>query len=572
MITKLLNRIDNARLWLLGFILEIIVFIPYDIMGEASVFTWHDQMDENILNYVITARHLGDGLKVFPEMMGGLPASALQPYSYLLTLLYRVFDPFAAFLFSYAIIFAMSFFGMYFLVKTFTRSSIASLISAGLFAMLPFYPVYGAAVAGVPLCVYAIKLLSERKKIVLAYFLLALFTLMSHLVFTGYGVLGFWLLFLIYKFIRKDINRFEVSGFIGMIILYVLINIDLFKEMLFGLDSYVSHREEFVRRPTPFGQSFMNVFMGDGEHAFAGNKYLIIPVVAILAAFVVLMFLGKLEQWQRKLLFIALIEFAVIFLICVFYGFWNCGFVTDIKNSSSGLLRYFQLDRFYWLLPALWYSLLGICIAIPIKKDKFDILRYIIWALVLLPSVILVRNNSPFYMSVNQLNNGSNVTGYITWEAYYSEEVFEDIEKAIGKDMSTYRVGHIGICPAPALMHGFYTIDGYAGSYPLSYKHAFREIIADELALSPASAEYFDTWGSRCYLYNSQSGTSYMNGKASEVKYEGLKYNYDLLKDLGCEYLFSCGEIVDANDENLEILGVFSNDTAYWKIWVYRLK
>ncbi|MBR5943967.1 MAG: hypothetical protein IKZ94_03360, partial [Lachnospiraceae bacterium] len=107
--------------------------------------------------------------------------------------------------------------------------------------------------------------------------------------------------------------------------------------------------------------------------------------------------------------------------------------------------------------------------------------------------------------------------------------------------------------------------------YPLDYKHKIREVIADELSLSPASADYFDHWGSRCYLYNSQSGTSFMNGKKNEVTYSDLKYDYKLLKDMGCEYLFSCGEITDAPLEGLDFIGAFTSDTSYWKVWVYKI-
>ncbi|MBO4808925.1 MAG: hypothetical protein J5537_07765 [Lachnospiraceae bacterium] len=572
MTAKIIKRIEKAPLWLLGFILEIIVFVPYDLMGKASVFTWHDQMDETILHYVLTARHLGEGLDIFPEMMGGLPASAFQPNAYLFVPLYKFFDPFVAFLLSYVIIFSMAFFGMYFLVKEYTNSAVLGLLSAGLFAMLPFYPVYGGAVAGVPMAALGITYLSKKKKPVLSYFLLTIFVLTSHLVLSGYALLGLWAVYLLYKLIKKNINVAEISGFVGMIILYVIINISLFKENLFGAGE-AGHRIEFINHSTPFWQSLKEVFLGGSMHAESFHVYLIVPIVVLLVAGLIQNARKKLNDNQVKLLVISLIEFVTIILICLLFAFWNCEAVTAFKNSQTGILRNFQLDRFYWLLPAMWYSLFALSAAVHLSSEsRFKFVCYIIVVLVLIPTAILVKNNSNLYMEINQKNNGSGVTGYITWEAYYSSNVYKEIDKAIGKPLDSYRVAHIGMSPAPALMYGFYTVDGYANSYPLSYKHKFREIMAEELALSPAAAEYFDTWGSRCYLYNSQSGTSYMNGKASEVKYEGLKYNYDLLKDMGCEYLFSCGEIVDANDENLEILGVFSNDTAYWKIWVYRLK
>ena len=171
MINKLINRLDKSPLWILGVILEVIVLIPFDILGKRSAFVWHDQMDETILHYVFSAKHMFDGLKVYPEMMSGLSKTAFQPNAYLFVPLYRIFDPFVAFLLSYAVIFAFAFYGMYALVKKLTSSSIIALICAGLFAMLPFYPVYGGAVAGVPMAAYAIICLSNKEKKVIDVFL-----------------------------------------------------------------------------------------------------------------------------------------------------------------------------------------------------------------------------------------------------------------------------------------------------------------------------------------------------------------------------------------------------------------
>ena len=71
----------------------------------------------------------------------------------------------------------------------------------------------------------------------------------------------------------------------------------------------------------------------------------------------------------------------------------------------------------------------------------------------------------------------------------------QEIDDAIGRDKSTYRVAHLGISPAPALMHGFYTVDGYSNNYPLEYKHRFREVIAPEIEKNEEVRVYFDTWG-----------------------------------------------------------------------------
>lgn len=132
--------------------------------------------------------------------------------------------------------------------------------------------------------------------------------------------------------------------------------------------------------------------------------------------------------------------------------------------------------------------------------------KLVILAVCLLPTLQLLKVNSGMYLNVNQINNGSGITGYISWESWFSEDLMQEIDDAIGRDKSTYRVAHLGVSPAPALMHGFYTVDGYSNNYPLEYKHRFREVIAPEIEKNEEVRVYFDTWGNRCYLFNSITG------------------------------------------------------------------
>ena len=191
-INTLIQKLDKMPLCLLGIVLETIVFIPYFLMGEKSVFPWHDQLDENILTFVLSAKHFGEHLTVFPEMMNGLQASALQPFAVLFVPLYIIFSPFKAFVFQYAIVFAIAFYGMYFLVRELTESDIVSLMIAGCFSMLPFYPVYGAAVAGIPLCILGIILLEKQKHLFWGYASIIIYLLTAHAVFSGYAMCLIW--------------------------------------------------------------------------------------------------------------------------------------------------------------------------------------------------------------------------------------------------------------------------------------------------------------------------------------------------------------------------------------------
>ncbi len=567
-------RLDNAPLWLVGLVLFAVTFSLYFSMGEQCVFEIIDQWDESLLNYVLTAKHVfGDGADTFPELLNGVSASGMKPSDILALPLYYFFDPLTAFLIQYAFAFLCGFFGMYFCMKELTESSILSVAMAGCFSMLPLYSVYGLSQYGIPLILYAFLCLCKSRKIPLALVLTAVYGLSSHLVYTGYVVLAFWELALLVLIVRKKPWKWACAGFAELSAVYLFVNRDLISEILLGNSSYVSHREEIVKSASPFWNTVVTCFLESAQHAPSLHKYLILPIVLML----VFGFFKKKDENGRRRYLLAAAGFVVLVLIALFYGLCYSQVGADFRNQCSGFLHYFQAERFYWLYPAGWYLVFGLCCSVwwgEGVKNRHWVrpVQLILLVLMMLPTLNLIKEDSIFYRHVNQTNNGSAITGYVTWESYYAEDLMQELEDAIGRDMTTYRVAHLGISPAPSLMHGFYTVDGYSNNYPLEYKHRFRQVIAAELAKAPETAAYFDDWGNRCYLFNSQSGTYYSMPKGSGIVYEGLEFDMEALKDLGCEYLFSGGEILDAEDMGLTFMGYYETETSYWGIWLYALE
>ena len=577
---KLFCWIDGRKLWWIGTLLFVVVMIPHIRLGEGSVFVVHDQLDESMMNYVLTARHFGED--IIPEMLGGINASGLWPSAVLFVPLYRFLPAFYAFMVSYAVMFSAGFLGMYLAVKKLTDSSILAVLSAGCFCMLPAYPIYGLSQMGMPLLLYAFLCLEEGRRVKTALALTIFVGLTSHLVYTGYGALGFWALAVLWELLHRKKVRYIAAGFITLLVTYLAVNYRLFLELLFGQGSYVSHREELVNGAEPFWETVWDVFLNSSQHAPSYHRGLILPIISGLLIFGWLY--HRLCDEAREDYRRALAGMAILAGIAVFYGICGSRPVTDWKNSINGFLHYFQAERLYWFYPAGWYLEFSLVFSIwrrqlcaarqvrtPAAVFGGILLPCLVLTAVLLPHGNVVLHNSYFYMNVNQYNNGSDITGYISWESLYSEELMAQLEKAIGRDMDSYRVAHLGVSPAPSLMHGFYTVDGYSNNYPLEYKHAFRRIIAEELDKNGECEVYFDKWGNRCYLFNSQTGNYWMIEKGSNVKYEGLEFDMEALGDLGCEYLFSGGEILDAQRMGLTPMGYFESEDSYWGIWLYAL-
>lgn len=179
-VEKELLRIDQLPLWWLGLIIAAIFFLPYFILGKGCIFEINDQLDESIMNYILPARHFLDGSNVYPEMLGGVNASGMQPSAILFLPLYILFSPRIAFLLQYIICFLIAFAGMYLLVKESTQSSILAVIAGSCFCVLPLYPIYGLTEFGIPLVIYAFLCFWKRKRFIFAVLSTLLFGLTSH--------------------------------------------------------------------------------------------------------------------------------------------------------------------------------------------------------------------------------------------------------------------------------------------------------------------------------------------------------------------------------------------------------
>lgn len=576
-----LRWLDQRTLWLLGFVLEAVAFAPLMILGEGCVIPIHDQLDETMLAYVLQARHLFDKGNLLPEMMGGINASGLQPSAVLFIPLYCILSPWHAFMVQYAVIFLTAFLGMYFCVKELTSGSILALAAAGCFAMLPYQPIYGLSIVGVPMLFYAFLCLVQNRRKAVSFLLILYFGLTTHLVLIGYVMLGFWLLYLIWLFLKKKKNPWPLWGFLLLLAVYLAVNHSLVSELLLGNAGYVSHREELVNGAVPFWETVKTIFLkGVDLHAVSLHGKLVVPILILTALEGI--WYRRLSKAGRRLYQGALALFAVLAGIAVFYALWGCETVVAWRNSVSGFFHYFQANRVSWIYPAGWYLEIALLFGalwncpdtaeLPGRILKSELVRCAALGLVLLPTILEISKYSYFYMNLNQINNGSAVTGNISWESYYAKDLMEQLDETIGREKDSYRIAHLGISPTPSIMYGFYTVDGYSNNYPLEYKHRFRRVMEKELVKKEEARVYFDTWGCRCYLFNGLTGSYYMLGKASEIKYEGLEFDMEALRELGCEYLFSGAEILDAERMGLEPMGHFQTESSYWGIWLYKLR
>ena len=577
-VNSFLKKLDTWHLEVLGILVIAIIMFPilYLIYRDGSgsaIFQFHDQLDETILNYVFPARY--GNVKIYEQMMCGIPREGLKPFCIFFVPLYRLFDVYTAFVLQYFIVIVTSFFSMYFCVKKFTGSSVSALIAATLFSFLPVHSIYGNIVMGTPLLILALLLYKESsiKSKIVSVICMVYYALSTSLTLSGWAATGFVFLFYIICVIKeKKGNNWVLIPFLTLLLTYIVSNLDIIIQVL-NPNSFVSHRTEFVLSAD--SNNIWDCFWGlltNGAYTFeaeARQVFIYIPFTVALVFIVI-------SKDARKLLKPLAYTFLCIVGLALLSSILSTKAVAEIKELLPGMFSSFQFNRVFYFIPGGFYILLGISCAVIIKGlSKAGCMpAYILVACLSIPTFLyLVKDHEGiFYQNVNQINNGQSVTGYYTMKRLYAEDLMQDIEDAIGKDMSTYRIVNIGISPVSPLMHGFYTIDGYSNNYPLEYKKQFREIIAGELELNDYIQNYFDTWGSRCYAFYHEWGNAFMLGDGFDGKINDLRLDIKKMKDLNCQYIFSAGEICDSEEYGLSLLDYFEDESAFWNIWVYEVE
>ncbi|MCR5031486.1 MAG: DUF6044 family protein [Lachnospiraceae bacterium] len=597
-----IRKLDQKSLWFLALPIWGIFMSYYFLLGKNVVFEINDVLDESLFNYVLQGKYLFHPVKVFPEMLTGVPASGMSVSSPIFVPLYHFFPVFTAFMIQFSITALTAFLGMYACVRKLTGSSFMGVIAGTALMWLPWNPIYGLSQIGIPLLLYAFLCLLEIKrvslKVALPFCMILYYTFGAHLVWIGFApaiILGFLTaVFLIRK--RAGMAPFYWGvGLFGAS--YVLINKDLFVDFFGGTD-FVSHRTESIIDGSGFGTAWGLFWYGD-TYAPSLHHYLILPIALLLVIYGLRLTIFRKHcfgdapaffEKTKRLYVRALLLFVGNIVIALIYGLCESRWIIDWRNAQTGILKFFQFKRIYWLYLATWYIDGALALMLPAiyhsgfrcrgedkREQKYEIAggwpQVCIWGMILmlcLPTAWYIRQNSNWILNKSQYKNHCNV-GLVSWKDFYAEDLMKQIKDYIGKPQETYHVASLGISPAVSLEAGFYTIDGYSNSYFLDYKHRFRPIIEKELEKSDYYRTYFDTWGNRCYIVAAE-GPGNLGRKNPEFVYRNLELNTSAMKKLGCDYLLSAAEIEGAEQRGFVLQSVFEQEDSFYRIWLYSLK
>ena len=569
----------------IGVLIVILTNLPFFILGKNCVIDVHEQLDGELVAYILGSRYLFTGTSVFPEFLGGIPAQALTPPSYGTLVFFKLFSPLYAYLINQFFVTLIGFLGMYFWSVRLTGKKLISLCSAVLFSLLPFFTVYGISVSGIPLVALSFYNLGDfgskeykssgrrTAVFVVSYLSIALYCVFSSLVLCGYAVCAVYMLAAIIASATSKKTKIGMSGLLriwgGFALLcgiFLVFNKNLIVQIINPDKGFLSHKSEVILNSENFIDKFIELFV-KGSDAVPSLHFFI-----FILAFLTIV--GFIASRKVNKYYVALtIGVTLAFLIALFSAFMSSEPVVRFLNGKTGAIKAFQVDRFYWLYPFIWYTVLTLFGAILTERFPKYKIGLVVFLVSLLPTAGYVLKESQFKENAMEFVRKQSTA--LTWDDFFCEAEFKEVSDFIkdeyGLEQSSYRVGSLGIEPSVALYNGFYTIDGYSNNYELSYKHRFRNVIAKELEKNDYNRVYFDNWGNRCYLLSSEYYGIRLMTKYEHAHYDNLELNTSALKDLGCRFILSAGEIAEAEAKGFKLCKTFDSYDYTYYIYLYEV-
>lgn len=554
------NRLLFKKEFIIGISFVLLYILPYVLLGEDAYITIHDFLDSNVAHYhSIKQLDLYGGVEGMLPIMEGIPSSNYTPAIPLSakSLFFLLFPTYWAIVILTIFVKLNAFWGMYLFCHSYIikQNKLVSAAFAIIFAAIPFYIDYNLSSAGIPLLLYSILNIHYKRKIRLSLLIIIYFAINSSLVLVGYAIIILWTLFIIVMWYRnKLLPKYHL---LGLLFLGMIYSVNMYSTIYnyFFSSSFISHRAEFADNPTVKEIIYSTYDIIIHSHYHAGSLWAI-PLLIISLTLIA-------YNWKKeKIVRICFCSFILIVLLC-FIG-------KIMKLTPFEIFRLFQFDRFYFLYPFLCILLLICATKYLLNTEKKSFLFF----LIVLSFLCTCTCDKELFKNYKQLIFKKHLS-----DPTYSQLFDEDLFSIIKKDIHSTRpfsckVVSLGIYPSVAEYNLFHTLDSYVQNYPLAYKHKFRKVIEKELEKDEALKEYFDHWGSRCYVFSSElykNNNQYLCGKNDDVSVEQLDIDTEALKELGCQYIISAVDIKNHNELKLKLVGNYTTEKSFWYIRLYQL-
>lgn len=514
-------------------------------------------------------------------VFGGLPRNSMPTTLQGGVLLYYLLPPLWAHVANEVLIRAIAFFGLFLLLRRHALPGAPGFLVAGAslcFALQPVMLIGYASTLGLPLLLYALVNLHERRGSAVDWAIVALFPFYSLLIYVGFFLLLLLGLFLAWELVReRRLDGRLVAAGVLLGLGYAVSEYRLLYQTFLDPD-YVSYRAEFVRFHGGIVHAALRAlgaFFTSHPHAAGLQTPFVLGTLALAGVLGARELRGRGAAGLRRAmrdglhgespLGGALVATLACAGLALFIGAWSWTPVQRAIEAAPGPVRSFNFHRLSWFATPLFA--VGFAMALEVVRRALGRRgRAVVLALLAAQVLWAVWSSDGL---AEQRRSG------LTFRGYYAPALFADVRDAIGRPQGDYHVVSFGMTPAIALYDGFQVLDGIVQDYPLSHKHAFRRVIARELAKDEGLRTWYDHWGGHVDLMSSELGR--VSGYARHVytrdaairRVEHLEIDVDALRELGADYVLAAVEIGNHEALGLEPLGTFERDDAPWRITVY---
>ena len=570
-----------------GLLLVIFYLVPYFVLGKQASFRITDFLDDEVIQYMLSGKYFFTGFNTkVAEWFNGADKFAIQPPCFLLIWPFYFLSFYKAVMVSVILGEFFAYTGMFLLVQKIFKGEYpaVTMTISFLFSILPFYPSYGLSSIGIPLVVWAFWEVSEKKHIILAYMTICFWGLYSSLVWSGYFIIGFALIFAFFLFVKKR-KRCGLRVFFGSLVLTVTY-VFTFKDTIYGIffSGVESHRNTpgRVYVPARFKDTFVSLFKYGQYHAPSYHTYIMAGSLLVIILVLFLLYVSPRSRIVKNKWFLAATLWAGAVIIAVFSAFYQSEAGYWLRGHL-GVLQSVQLDRVYWLYPTIWYTEAAVCMAIFYDLCKVYVRKSIACKALYCIEIVgvlvfmvpyLIGKNTEYKSNLFRVMGKDN--GLVSYKEYYDEKLFTEIKDYIHLEPAQYRVACLGVTPAVASANGLYTLDAYSTNYSLDYKMKFRKVIAAELDKNADLEWYFDSWGNRCYLFSAELGKNWDVNKKEPAYISDWEIDTQALKELTSQtnvktYILSAVEIRNASDIGLDCIQEFDQPDSYRHIYLYNI-
>jgi hypothetical protein len=593
---ELLEKLDKTKIRIMKNIYHILAIIsiniwlsPYYFLKENTKVMIHDNLD-SYPNYIVSARTGFCFNQEVDTVLTVLGCHNFPSSIYLIVILAMFLKPFQVYMITQVISHHIAYIGMYLLVKNHVLKNkeleFIAFSSGLLFALIPFWPLGGLSISGMPLLLYIYKNKFNGDFKRRYWIIIIIISLYS--IFLVFSIFLYFSLFLYLIFnrmklgetIKDQIENFKpiLLGFLTTLIVNYSFIISIFQGKI-----QESHRNEFKKtlfENSNFYNLSSNLFFNGQYHAGSVPSILVYFLLLNLLAILIITFWKNNDHIEKQKIKINLLLKLWFFYIAIsiLFAVLKIKLIEPILTIFP-IIKIFQFDRFYVLMPLLliviFATSLELIIDIMGSKTKLNIKIIVSGCLLitLILSMSLIQHqgatieNPLFRNPILDLESSKGMS----YADFYSEELFSKIKSNLETLEDNFRVISLGIHPAIAIYNGFKTLDGYLTNYDLSYKIEFRKIIEKELEKSDTLKNYFDNWGSRCYLFSSELGLNYMYTKDLNRKVSNLEVNVSQIFNLSGKFILSAVEIINYEALEVKFINIFEDDKSPWQIYVYHI-